>query len=154
MKRWSGASKKWLRANKKAVGNLVLSHSLLLEHPLLSKEFDKNSTETKRFTILRCAILGETGGFPHYEDGVRWGRGRVPLNREGGFGIDSAVRKMIRDGDARLVRYQHHNNPFGGNPTINVTDLVITERGRETFVRLCKMRKRTDLLKLLEEKTA
>lgn len=61
------------------------------------------------------------------------GHGRVPLNCEGGFGYDATVRRMVRDKEVRIVRKPSHSNAHGGNPTINRTFAVVTDRGREVY---------------------
>lgn len=63
----------------------------------------------------------------------RGGNGYAPLNCLGGFGYDATVRRMVRDGEIRITRGAHHDNPFRGNPTINRTYAHVTDRGREVY---------------------
>lgn len=90
----------------------------------------------KRMYMLMFMIEGfdDYPSWSSYRGTRRGGTGQAALNCEGGFGLDTVVKKMIRDGEVTLSRYQSHNNVHGGNPTINRTRITVTQRGREVYL--------------------
>lgn len=89
----------------------------------------------KAFLVLRYMIDGERHGFQTYG-----GKGRAPINFQGGFGYDASLRRMVRDGLATYNRGIHHDAAlcYGGNPTINWSFLEVTDKGREKYALMKK----------------
>ena len=91
----------------------------------------------KAFIVLRYMIDGET---------LRWGaitetysgKGRAPINFQGGFGYDAPLKRMVRDGLATYNRGVHHEaaSCYGGNPTINWSFLEVTDKGRAKYEKM------------------
>lgn len=96
---------------------------------------------TERQNILRylCEGVGIRGDF--------WygGSGKTVINREGHYQFNNTVRRMVRDGEVKLVRKPHHSNPFAwnghGNPTINLTYMVATPKAYRAWVNIKRQKK-------------
>ena len=87
----------------------------------------------KSYIVLRYMIDGERHGFLHLG-----GNGKAPINCDGGFGMDSAIRRMIKDGLVTYHRAVHHEaSPvFSGNPTINRNFVKVTDKGTDKYKRM------------------
>jgi hypothetical protein len=88
----------------------------------------------KAYIVLRYMIDGETSRWPGRSE-TYGGKGTALVNFQGGFGYDTDLRRMVREGLATYHRRVHHETApvFGGNPTINCSYLKVTDKGRKKY---------------------
>lgn len=122
---------------KKIVGEVdMYFHSRTTRRKSVEKnlvEWQRRETLIPKRMLLLMYMIDGKGYSWRLDATIYGGNGKASLNCEGGFGYDSIVRKMVRDKEIRINRYESHSNAHGGNPTINRTQAIVTSRGREVY---------------------